>query len=79
MSSYCKCGLHHEEDDSRLCAKCQEHADLVASHERLVKACEAFMELFRNSDMSPEDESHAVAGKIGAALTQAREVKGRMT
>lgn len=38
MSSYCKCGLHHKEDDSRLCAKCQAHADLVASHEILEAA-----------------------------------------
>lgn len=50
------------------------NAQLMAAAKDLYAACEAFMELFMNSDMRPEDESHEVAAKIRAALAKAKGV-----
>ncbi len=37
----------------------------------LLAACEAFLALFRECDMRPEDECHEVAGTIRGAVAKA--------
>jgi hypothetical protein len=38
----------------------------------LLEACEAFIALFNDCDMRPEDESHEVASTIRAAIKKAK-------
>ena len=48
-----------------------EDANLIAAAKDLLEACQAFMELFTDSDMRPEDESYEVAGIIQEAINKA--------
>ena len=49
----------------------EANARLIAAAPELLKACQAFMELFTDSDMRPEDESYEVAGIIQEAINKA--------
>lgn len=50
-------------------------AYLAAAAPELLAACQAFMELFQNSDMRPEDESYEVADVIESAIKKALGIK----
>lgn len=44
---------------------------LAAAAPKLLEACEAFMELFQDPDMQPEDEYHLVTKIMRLAVTKA--------
>lgn len=45
---------------------------VVESRDELLAACEAFVELFNDSDMRPEDECHELYATVQAAIAKAR-------
>lgn len=47
------------------------NAKLIAAAPELLMACEAFMELWKDSDMRPEDECHELAATIREAIKKA--------
>lgn len=52
-------------------AEREANAQLIAAAPELYAACKAFVELFRNSDMRPEDECHEIFALARAALSKA--------
>lgn len=60
-----------EETQDELENEVSANFKLMAASKDLLKACQAFMELFNNSDMRPEDESYEVAGVIEDAINKA--------
>ena len=52
----------------------EANARLIAAAPELLGACEAFMALFNDCDMRPEDEAHEVASTIRRAITKAKGV-----
>jgi hypothetical protein len=64
------------EDDGGYEAPLEEreaNAHLLAAAPALLAACKAFMELWRDCDMRPEDECHEVAGIIREAIAEAEK------
>lgn len=49
----------------------EANARLIAAAPDLLEACKAFVDLFQNCDMRPEDECHVVFSKCLAAVEQA--------
>ncbi len=49
------------------------NARLIAAAPDLLQACKAFLTLFRDSDMRPEDECHELAATIRAAIAKAEK------
>lgn len=47
------------------------NAKLIAAAPELLAACQAFIDLFRDSDMRPEDECHELFGTIFDAVEKA--------
>ncbi len=43
-------------------------SELLLQRDYLLEACNAFVELFKDSDMRPEDECHELYGKIKEAI-----------
>lgn len=53
-------------------AETMRRANMIAAAPDLLAACEAFIELFRDSDMRPEDECHELFGKCYEAIAKAK-------
>lgn len=49
------------------------NATLMAAAPDLLEACKAFIALFRDSDMRPEDECHELYGVMTEAIAKATE------
>lgn len=49
----------------------REIVNLIDAAPDLLEACKAFLELFKNSDMRPEDESHEIANIVQMAVNKA--------
>ena len=49
----------------------KEDADLIAAAPELLESCKKFMELFKDSDMRPEDECYELADIIANVINKA--------
>lgn len=63
-------GLSHG-DRPRTLEDQEANARLIAAAPDLLSACQAFLNLFCNSDMRPEDECHVIAAQCHDAINKA--------
>lgn len=71
--------VHYDPDDSTTRETWANACYIVTAANafpELVEACQAFVELFRDSDMRPEDECHELYATMKAALKTAGVADG---
>lgn len=67
------CFLSQRNDDHRKPGEeLEANGHMIAAAPKLLEACEAYVELFRSSDMRPEDECRELLSVMREAIAEAK-------